>query len=317
MSKYQRYQPAITRSSDESISEDHWLKKFEKSLQKGAVQPKVQQSLFDQINSIMNRTSRHPSVEAAVEDMKERSGLTAYLTKVKRAEVEESDASVVKHASNEQSNEIVEALKVAVKTSNWRNVGKLMADMELIEGDPATNAMDNIVSFKYFHDPELKHVKVPINAWNDFTIGYCEGRGMDEERTAKQLEFTRKIAEKHGKKFASDNNEAKKNKMPAVIQKFPGILKTLQNCIRDTKGNLPLPAIIERVRSIHQGDVSEAKDWDQDDLMYLVSQMNLDAKRNNPSTYQDYSNLGGRDVASDSEIDPSNTDAFNALMPAK
>ena len=317
MSKYQRYQPAITRNSDENISEDHWLKNFEKSLQKGAVQPRVQQSLFDQINSIMNRTSKHPSVEAAVEDMKERSGLKAYLTKVKMSETEKSDASVIKNAGDEQSGQIIEALKASIRGSDWRGAGKLMADLELVEGDPATNAMDNIVQFKYFHDPELKNVKVPMDAWNDFTVGYCEGRDMDEERTAKQLEFTRRIAEKHGKKFASDDNEVKKNKIPVVIQKFPGILKTLQNCIRDTKGNLPLPAIIERVRSIHQGDVSEAKDWDQDDLMYLVSQMNLDAKKNNPATYQNYSNLGGRDVASDSEIDPSNTDAFNALMPAK
>lgn len=214
MSKYIRYQPAITRNSDENISEDHWLKQFEKSLQKSAVQPKKQQSLFDQINNIMNRTSKHSSVEAVVDDMKERSGLTAYL---KRAEIEEPQ-------------EI-----------------------------PAT------------------------------------------------------------KKVATDVNNVihKKVKMPVVIEKYPPVLKTLQNCIRDSKGNLPLPAIIERVRSIHQGDISDAKDWDADDLMYLVSQMNLDAKKNNPDSYQDYSNLGGRDVASDSEIDPSNTDAFHALMPSK
>src|SRR5258708_11632336 len=100
MSKYMRYQPAITRNSDENISEDHWLKQFEKSLQKGAVQPRTQQSLFDQINSIMNQKSKYPSVEAAVEDMKERSGLTAYLTKVKRAEVEASETTKKVAADN-------------------------------------------------------------------------------------------------------------------------------------------------------------------------------------------------------------------------
>jgi hypothetical protein len=214
MSRHIRYQPAITRNSDENISEDHWFKQFEKSLQKSAVQPKKQQSLFDQINNIMNRTSKHSSVEAVVDDMKERSGLTAYL---KRAETEEPQEM------------------------------------------PAT------------------------------------------------------------KKVATDVNNVihKKVKMPLVIEKYPPVLKTLQNCIRDSKGNLPLPAIIERVRSIHNGDISDAKDWDADDLMYLVSQMNLDAKKNNPDSYQDYSNLGGRDVASDSEIDPSNNDAFHALMPSK
>lgn len=211
MSKNQRYQPSITRNSDENISEDHWLKQFEKSLQKGAVQPRVQQSLFDQINSIMNQTSKHSSVEAAVEDMKERSGLTAYL---KQSEVENS-SDVVKKASDE------------------------------------------------------------------------------------------------------NQAKTKKSKLPSVIQKFPTVLRTLENCIRDSKGNLPIPAIIERVRSIHQNDVSDASDWDQDDLLYLVSQLNLDAKKGNPASYEDHSNLGGRDSMSDAEIDPSNTDAFFALNPAK
>jgi hypothetical protein len=214
MSKYIRYQPAITRNSDQNISEDHWLKQFEKSLQKSAVQQKKQQSLFDQINNIMNQTSKYPSVEAAVEDMKERSGLTAYLKK----------------AENEDPQETAITKKVAADVNN------------------------------------VIHKKV---------------------------------------------------KMPLIIEKFPPVLKTLENCIRDSKGNLSLPAIIERVRSIHQGDISDAKDWDADDLMYLVSQMNLDTKKNNPDSYQDYSNLGGRDVISDSEIDPSNTDAFHALMPSK
>jgi hypothetical protein len=217
MSKYQRSQPTVQRTSDESVSEDHWLKQFENNLQKGAVQPRSQQSLFEQINSIMNRQSKYPSVEAAVEDMKERSGLKAYLDQVKRAD-----------------NEITQT-----------------------------------------------------------TTG--------------------------SRKTAADDNQvkSKKSRIPIVIQKYPPILNTFQNCIKDTKGNLPIPAIIERVRSIHQGDVSEAKDWDEDSLMYLVSQLNLEAKKANPSNFHDSNNLGARDDMADSDIDVSNTDAFHALNPSK
>lgn len=211
MSKYQRYSAVVNRNSDENISEDHWLKQFEKNLQKSAVQPRTQESLFDQINSIMNRKSKHTSVEAAVEDMKNRSGLTAYLNHAKRTAEE-----------------------------------------------------------------ELANVKV-----------------------------------------ATDENNNLNKKIPIVIQKHPAIRKTLENCIRDTKGNLPIPAIIERVRSIHQGDVSEAKDWDDDKLLYFISNLNLEAKKNNPSNFEDYSNLGGRDSNSSQDIDPSNTDAFFGLNPAK
>lgn len=212
--KYVRHQSVVSRQSDSAIDEDHWLKQFQKNLEKGAVQPRQDRSLFDQINTIMNTKSKYPSVDAAVEDMKERSGLTAYLDKVKH--------------SNETS-----------------------------------------------------------------------------ESTTKT---------------AGDNNQAFDKKVdltPIVIKKKPNIKTTLENYIKDTKGNLPVPAIIEKLRSIHQSDVSDAKDWDDDNLIRLVSSLNLEAKKNNPASYEDYSNLGSRDSITDSEIDPSNTDAFFALNPVK
>src|SRR5574338_1085322 len=176
MSRYQRHSTVINRQADESIGEDHWLKQFEKTLQKGAVQPKSQQSLFDQINSIMNGKSKYTSVEAAVQDMQERSGLTAYLDKINKSS---EHASVSKKAE----------------------------------------ASDNQNCF---------------------------------EKSVKGV--------------------------PIVIMKHPDIQQTLDNYIRDTKGNLPVPAIIDKIRSIHQGDVSDAKDWDDENLIRLVSKMNLAAK---------------------------------------
>lgn len=209
-----RQSPVISRQADEPIEEDHWLKQFQKSLQKGAVQPRTQNNLFDQINSIMNGKSKYPTVDAAVEDMKERSGLTAYLNKIKTSE---------------------------------------------------------------------------------------------DETPAKKV-------------VASDNQPAIDKKVdmtPIVIKKCPDVQKTLDNYIRDTKGNLPVPAIIEKIRSIHQADVSDAKDWDDDKLVRLVSKLNLGAKKNNPNSYENYSNLGRRDVDSDADVDPSNNDAFHALTPVK
>lgn len=215
MTKYSRYQSVVTRNADEGIGEDHWLKEFQKKLEKDAVQPKTQESFFDQINSIMNGTkSKYPSVAAAVEDMKERSGLMAYLNKVKASD--EDKKNLPKKASDQQ---------------------------QVID----------------------KKVKL----------------------------------------------------QPIVIKKCPHIQNTLENYIRDTKGNLPVPAIIDKIKSIHQSDVSDAKDWDDDDLIRLVSQMNLKAKQDNPGLGQQDHNLGTRDEMNESEIDPSNTDAFNALNPVK
>lgn len=84
MTKYNRHQSLVNRHADDHIDEDHWLKQFESTLQKGAVQPYQSQSLLDQIHSVMNTKSKYPSVQAAVDDMQERSGLKAYLAKINK-----------------------------------------------------------------------------------------------------------------------------------------------------------------------------------------------------------------------------------------
>jgi len=220
MAKYNRHQ-SISKNSDDNYQEDHWLKQFEKNLLKDAVQPRNNSSLFDQINSIMNGSSKskYPSVEAAVQDMQERSGLTAYLKAVKS--LEES--------------------KVA--TQNQKDKRSIAS--EEIQAD-AKNA----------------------------------------------------------------------ESLPTVIKKCPAIMQTLENYIRDSKGNLPVPAIIDKIHAIHKNDVSNDKDWNEDKLIMLVSKMNLAAKTNNPNNYQHFGNLGNKDIGT-VDIDPSNTDAFFALNPAK
>jgi hypothetical protein len=215
MSKYNRHQSVVSRQADASADENNWMNKLYKSLEKAAVQPKsVDQSLFHQINSIMNTKAKYPSVAAAVDDMKERSGLTAYLDKI-----------------NKLSQESIEKTKIA-----------------------------------------------------------------------------------------SDQNKAIDKKVdltPIVIQKFPSIKNTIENYIKDTKGNLPVPSIVEKIKSIHRSDVSDAKDWDDDNLIRFISNRNLRAKKDNPSYFEVNNNLGTRDIMSDSEIDPSNTDAFHGLNPVK
>jgi hypothetical protein len=218
MSKYVRHQPAVSRQADSAIEENHWLKRFQKNLEKSAVQPRQHESsLFDQMNAIMNGKGKHSSVEAAVEDMKERSGLKAYLDKINKVSIDE----------------VSENKKIA------------SLDIAINKGTSADN-------------------------------------------------------------------------LPKVIQKCPQIKITLENYINDTKGNLPIPAIIEKIMSIHQNDVSDSKYWDDESLIHLVSQMNLRAKQNNPTTFSgDSSNLGRRDTNNNSDFDPSNVDAFHALNPVK
>lgn len=199
----------VNKQSDSDYSENHWLKQFENKLQKGAVQPR-QESLFDQINTIMNGKSKYTSVQGAVEDMMQRSGLTAYLDDV--------------------------------KVSNKTNQSTKKASTEN-----------------------------PVN-----------------------------------------------KKLPKVIQEKESILKTLENLIKDSNGNMPVPAIISRLHSLHANDIADESLWEDDDLIRFVSQLNLKAKANNPASYDNFDDLGvGEHGINDSDIDASNTDAFNILMPAK
>lgn len=69
-----RTQPAVSVQSDDISSE------FLSELQKMSVQPKAQvHSLYDQMSSIMNGAKpKYPSVEAAVKDMLDRTGISGY-----------------------------------------------------------------------------------------------------------------------------------------------------------------------------------------------------------------------------------------------
>lgn len=83
MTKYNnRYQYTISRSGDAQKKEDEWLSALESNLTKSAVQPKrVDQSMFEQINSIINGKSKYKSVQDAVADMQRRSGYLDYINK--------------------------------------------------------------------------------------------------------------------------------------------------------------------------------------------------------------------------------------------
>jgi hypothetical protein len=219
MAKQPRQQPVIHRQSEEEVSEDHWLRQFEQKLQKTSVQPRGNESLFEQINTIMNGKSKYPSVQAAVDDMMHRSGLSGYLDNVKTSETEAP----------------TQPKKVAQQVDRAR--------LQEVKTNPKT---------------------------------------------------------------------------PKVIEEKPSILHTLENIIRDSKGNLSVPTIISRLHALHASDVTDESAWDDDKLIRLVSYFNIKAKKDNPANFENFDNLGKRDHSTaDSDIDPSNTDAFNVLMPAK
>src|SRR5271157_4529874 len=197
MTKYSRHQSSISRNTDEHVSEDHWLKQFEKSLQKGAVQPKSQQSLFDQISSVMNGTTpKYPSVQAAVDDMMQRSGLSNYLKTSK--DNEEDKVKTAQDRGGNLFDRLLDEIKKFVAVREWYNVGHAIGKLEKAEGNPAGSALDAITSFKHFHDPILKAVRVPMTNWGDFTLGYCAGHASSSEQTKKQIDHIKRMMDLSG-----------------------------------------------------------------------------------------------------------------------
>jgi len=216
MSKQPRHQSVISRQSDAENNDNHWLRQFEDKLQKTSVQPRGQ-STYDQISSIMNTKSKYTSVENAVENMMDRSGLKLYLDNVKNSK-EELPTQSKKTAQQ----------ATTVETKKDTSIGK----------------------------------------------------------------------------------------EPQIIQEKPSIARTLDNLIRESKGNLPIPAIIAKLRALHARDIADEGSWDDERLIRLVSQLNLQAKKDNPSNYENYDQLGRGDHSNDADIDASNSDAFQALQPA-
>lgn len=96
MSKYNRYQSVVSKNSEESS--DYWLNRVKENLEKGAVKPRVNDDIYNQISSIMNTQSKFKSVDAAVEDMKRRSGFAAHVENISK----QSNDSTTKKIAKEE-----------------------------------------------------------------------------------------------------------------------------------------------------------------------------------------------------------------------
>src|ERR1700722_18077383 len=88
---------------------------------------------------------------------------------------------------------------------------------------------------------------------------------LDEIKQSEQGKSSKKIAQQipvqHATSIESDN------KTPQVIKNKPSISNTLKNLITESRGNLSVPAIISRLRSLHARDISNESDWDDEKLI--------------------------------------------------
>jgi len=304
-----RTNPIVERSYDieQSPALPNWMKDFANNIEKSAVRPyKEDQSIFDQINSVMNNSkSKYSNVDEAVKDMQERSGLLAYRNRV-------------------EAHSKIDVKKLAQQISRAGTDTGIMQELSDKEAfslgfsdgkrDAALNqASDILAGLLAFINP------IPLGRFMPYARGYCDGSEMPEDIAGREMarvahwvwRQAEKLKQLMKNKMAQDNP----NIIVKIFQLKPQIKDTLDNYIEDTHGNLPIPNILEKIRSIHRADVSDDASWDDDELLKYINSQNIEAKKKHPDIQNDSANLGKLPHFDDRDIDPSNNDALYCLQP--
>lgn len=105
--------------SRKTKNDDSWLLDLSKKLDKKAVQP-MRQSIYEQINNIMNNgaKSKFSTVQEVVDDMKERSGLNAMISKVSNETGEPNNTHKVANNFLDNYPEIINTTINIIESSN-------------------------------------------------------------------------------------------------------------------------------------------------------------------------------------------------------
>lgn len=158
----QRTQPLIMSANN---SESDWLGEYASNLAKVSVQSRRQdENLYDQISSIIsgNTKSKHSSVEAAVNDMKERSGLTAHQNKIRTM------AQAIKMAAEKKEEPEIKVFKLCPQVKDTIN-----NYVEQVRGNLPIPAIISWV--KRIHSKDISDDA----AWNeDALLSYINDRGI-------------------------------------------------------------------------------------------------------------------------------------------
>jgi len=128
------------------------------------------------------------------------------------------------------------------------------------------------------------------------------------------VDYLKKISNKNEEESKNVKKASSKEEKPKLLLDYPEIDATIENYIRDTKGNLSVPAVLLKVKTIHNNDVQDTKLWKEDSLLKYISKLNTIEKENSNHKDENY-NLGTIDK-DNKDIDPENTDAFKSLLPA-
>jgi DNA-binding ferritin-like protein len=96
---------------------------------------------------------------------------------------------------DQEIDNLVEDLKSAIKNKDYFLAGKINAKIDLKEDGRRVNGAESIRLMKFFYEPEIKNTRIPLNKWEEYTLGYGEGANLSDEKKAKDLQFTKDVLE--------------------------------------------------------------------------------------------------------------------------
>lgn len=169
---------------------------------------------------------------------------------------------------------------------------------------PTSTIYDQITSIINNVKPKFPSVEAAVIDMQERSGFATYQKGLHDYGKIKQAQSTEEAT------MGSDADDA-----PQIFKDNPTIKETFDNYINDTRGNISVPAVLDRVKSIHKHDATDEA-WNDDKLMEYVDKKCHEVKDNNPSP--DIQGLGKMTHFNDTtDVDPSNRDAFFSLNPSK
>jgi hypothetical protein len=171
MSRYNnRSGVSFSRDSDfhEVGGDPDWVQDFVKNLEVNSAKSRGEEnSVYDQINNILGNKSKYSSVEEAVEDMKNRTGLSEYLAQIKQASSEDALPEGTVKTLFEKIPELKNYIDNYVKDRPGTVVDAVVQDILKIPS--IRNAL-----------PEDQDVPDDVKKYISEKIGECRGKNMND-----------------------------------------------------------------------------------------------------------------------------------------
>lgn len=131
----------------------------------------------------------------------------------------------------------------------------------------------------------------------------------------KERSGMKKFLDKLQSQGQADGVNKKAEQSVKLFEKVPQLKDTADNYIEDTNGNLPIPAVVDKLKSIHRGDVVDDADWDDVNFLQYINNKSIEVRKQHLHEDHNFKNLGKLPTFTDEDIDPSNHDALHSLTP--